>query len=117
MRNATRIGWWSLVALLAIGWSVGSWAAGNGPLADRHRGAGIECTSCHTEKPPAQAVESATCIACHGAYAALAAKTEKTHPNPHASHQGELPCESCHHVHARSVDYCSQCHDFGYKVP
>jgi hypothetical protein len=86
-------------------------------LIDRHKAAGIACAGCHTESPPAKAVTTATCIGCHGAYTVIAAKTAKDDPNPHASHRGDLPCESCHKVHKASVDFCAQCHDFSFKVP
>jgi hypothetical protein len=26
-------------------------------------------------------------------------------------------CESCHRGHKPSVDFCAQCHDFGFTVP
>ena len=78
---------------------------------------GIECAGCHKESAPKPSVPSTACGGCHGDAAGLAAKTAKANPNCHASHQGELPCETCHRAHARSVDYCAQCHDFGLKVP
>jgi hypothetical protein len=105
------------VAAATIGAWGAVWAAGEGFLAEKHQKAGIECAGCHKESPPKAAVSSAACGGCHGDAAGLAAKTAKAHPNPHASHQGELPCETCHRAHARSVDYCAQCHDFGLKVP
>jgi fumarate reductase flavoprotein subunit len=117
MTRRAYLGLAGIVTVVMIGWLSGAWAAGEGPLAEKHKAAGIECAGCHKESPPKAQVETPSCAACHGDYVALAAKTEKKHPNPHASHQGEMPCESCHHSHARSVDYCSQCHDFGFKVP
>ena len=38
-------------------------------------------------------------------------------PNPHAQHDGALPCTECHKGHKASVNYCAQCHSFVYKVP
>jgi hypothetical protein len=86
-------------------------------LGDRHKAAGIACAGCHKETPPHVPVPTAVCMTCHGTYAAIAAKTANDTPNPHASHKGDLPCESCHHSHKASVDYCAQCHDWGFKVP
>jgi len=39
--------------------------------------------------------------------------------NPHTSpHYGmSLDCNLCHHQHAKSENYCSQCHKFDFKVP
>jgi fumarate reductase flavoprotein subunit len=115
MKTRARIGLWVAVAALVTGLAAGAWAAGEGPLGKRHEAAGIACAGCHKETPPSAQVPMEACTACHGAYSALAAKTAKKHPNPHESHQGELPCESCHHAHRPSVDYCAQCHDFGFK--
>jgi uncharacterized paraquat-inducible protein A len=47
----------------------------------------------------------------------LAEKTGKLEHNPHASHEGDLSCESCHHAHKPSEDHCAKCHTFGMKVP
>ena len=108
---------------------VSLWAAGtegekakatpgkNGFLADRHKGAGIECSGCHKETPPKAEPAMEACLKCHGPYEKLAAKGEKLEHNPHASHLGELECINCHHGHKPSVDYCARCHTFGLKVP
>jgi hypothetical protein len=111
---------WSAAALLAFVCAIILWSgtAGAGDmLADRHAVTGINCASCHGKTEPQATVESAVCATCHGAYAAIAVQTAKRDPNPHASHRGDLPCESCHHAHKPSVDFCMQCHDFGFKVP
>jgi hypothetical protein len=92
-------------------------ATQTGALYQLHVGAGLNCASCHKETPPATPVGTATCLSCHGSYEALAKKTISVTPNPHDSHQGQLPCESCHHIHKPSVDFCSQCHQWGFKVP
>lgn len=86
-------------------------------LADRHQAKGIECSGCHKESPPKAAVPSEACLKCHGPYEKVAKQTENVSPNPHASHMGQLGCENCHMGHKPSVDYCSSCHQFGYKVP
>ncbi len=92
---------------------------GHGFLIDTHLKAGLQCASCHQESPPAKAVEMPQCLTCHGSYADLAAKTDTggLGPNPHGSHMGQVPCSSCHRVHAASVLMCSQCHQFDMKTP
>jgi hypothetical protein len=92
--------------------------AGHGFLIDKHLAAGVTCAQCHTQTtatPP----NTATCLSCHGAtYGKLAELTAKDNPNPHASHQGELDCNECHHVHVASETLCSQCHNnFEMKTP
>ncbi len=89
-----------------------------GSLYQRHVSAGLTCASCHKESPPSTPVSTATCLSCHGPYKALAARTVNATPNPHDSHQGQLPCESCHHIHMPSVNFCAQCHtQFNFAVP
>lgn len=90
---------------------------GHGFLIDKHIAAGLNCTACHAESPPAKAPDNSACIRCHGSYSELAAKTGADQPNPHASHLGEIPCASCHHIHQASVTYCAQCHNFDMKTP
>lgn len=91
--------------------------AGHGFLIDKHMAAGLACGACHTEPAPA-AVSMATCLSCHGGtYANLAARTTNSLPNPHASHRGEEPCGSCHHVHVASETVCNQCHSFDMITP
>lgn len=87
-------------------------------LLQKHVDKGLNCTGCHQENPPATPVGMAKCLSCHGTYDQLADKTDgKGAHNPHASHQGDLSCDSCHNVHKPSVNYCSQCHQFEFKVP
>jgi fumarate reductase flavoprotein subunit len=87
-------------------------------LLQKHLGQGLSCAACHDETPPTKAATTAKCLSCHGTYDALADKTEgKGGANPHDSHQGELGCASCHHVHKLSVNFCSQCHQFNFNVP
>jgi hypothetical protein len=87
-------------------------------LLQKHTDKGMTCTGCHEENPPAKGAAMAKCLTCHGPYDKLADKTEgKGDHNPHASHNGELSCDSCHHVHKVSENYCSQCHQFEFKVP
>lgn len=92
--------------------------AGHGYLIDAHVAAGLPCTACHTTAPP-RLVSTDTCLRCHGgSYDKLAAQTAADSPNPHQSHQGEVPCANCHHVHQASENLCAQCHtDFDINVP
>lgn len=91
--------------------------AGHGFLIDKHVAAGLNCAACHSESPPSKQPDAAVCVKCHGTNAQMAAKTASDQPNPHASHLGEIPCTSCHHIHQASVLYCAQCHNFDLKTP
>ncbi|MGA8615906.1 MAG: cytochrome c3 family protein [Xanthobacteraceae bacterium] len=91
--------------------------SGHGFLIDKHVAAGLNCSACHAESPPSKAPDSSACIKCHGSYADVAAKTAQDQPNPHASHLGQIPCTSCHHVHQASQTYCAQCHNFDMNTP
>ena len=93
------------------------WAEQRMLLGDKHKEMGIQCEGCHKEMPPQKKVPAAICQECHGDYNTLAGKTEKVEPNPHMSHEGRLPCETCHHSHKPSEDHCADCHNFGFKVP
>jgi fumarate reductase flavoprotein subunit len=90
--------------------------AGHGFLIDKHVAARVSCAQCHpagVSQPPA----TATCLTCHGGnYRALANATA-ARPNPHESHQGEVACAQCHHVHKASVTLCNQCHTFDMQTP
>ena len=92
--------------------------AGHGYLIDRHTAAALSCSACHSENPPAAEPEAAKCLSCHGgSYSQLAADTINDQPNPHQSHQGELSCGSCHHVHKASVLMCGSCHSLDMTTP
>lgn len=93
---------------------------GKFPGSHTHQLAGVNCEGCHgkTKKPEEVAMEK--CVACHGATAKLAEKTKDVKPtNPHTSpHYGtDLNCNLCHHQHAKSENYCAQCHKFDFKTP
>ena len=92
---------------------------GHGFLIDKHLAVKLKCKSCHPENPPAKAPNwITTCLNCHGgSYTNLAELTVQVGPNPHASHQGALPCFSCHHVHKASELYCDNCHSWDLKPP
>jgi fumarate reductase flavoprotein subunit len=91
--------------------------AGHGFLIDKHLAAGLNCASCHANAAPPQAPADSVCTSCHGSYEQIAAKSASDNPNPHASHLGDIPCSSCHHIHQASVLYCAQCHNFDLKTP
>jgi len=92
--------------------------AGHGFLIDKHMAVGLTCDPCH-KTTPIKSTSMSTCLSCHGGtYGKLAAMSASHDPNPHQSHQGEVPCAACHHVHMMSENFCSQCHpEFGFKVP
>ena len=72
-------------------------AAAMSMVADKHKAMGLECGACHKESPPKDAVAASTCMGCHGDAAAMAKKTAKKSPNPHAAK--ELNCVMCHKAH------------------
>lgn len=91
--------------------------SGHGFLIDKHIAAKVGCGQCHTagvSVPPA----AVTCLSCHGGtYQKLAESTANDTPNPHESHQGEIRCAECHHVHKASVTLCNKCHTFDMHTP
>ena len=98
-------------------------AAQPGHLADRHAARSVDCAACHAVKTPAEGAEVDTqkCLACH---VSLNAVSEKIHardnaqsPDPHVNHSLGLNCVECHKGHEQSVNMCSRCHLFEYKVP
>jgi len=108
----------TMMALFIISGSTSLGFAVEGKLlVDKHKAVGVECSSCHKEAPPKQAVPTVVCTGCHGDYDAIAKRSEKVEPNPHDSHEGKLDCAVCHHSHKESELYCSRCHAFGLKVP
>lgn len=90
---------------------------GHGFLIDKHMSSGLNCAACHAESPSSKQPDLAVCTKCHGTNAQMATKTASDQPNPHASHLGDVPCTSCHHIHQASVLYCAQCHNFDLKTP
>ncbi len=86
--------------------------------ADRHAKAGVKCESCHGEKKEIETPGFDQCKVCHDPKA-LAEKTKDTKPrNPHNSphYQTDLDCVLCHVQHEKPKNYCSQCHQFDFKV-
>ena len=41
-------------------------------LLQKHLGPGLNCSQCHEEAPPSQAVKTQQCLKCHGSFDALA---------------------------------------------
>ncbi|HUI95852.1 MAG TPA: cytochrome c3 family protein [Xanthobacteraceae bacterium] len=92
--------------------------SGHGYLIDKHLAAKLACAACHAESPPQTAPPMATCLGCHGgSYEKLAQASASHDPNPHASHQGPVPCATCHHVHSASQNFCNSCHNFDMTTP
>ncbi len=84
---------------------------------DIHGKMGLSCATCHGDKNPPQAPETATCLTCHKSYAEVSAKTNAIKPNPHDSHKGEVACSDCHSTHGTSRLMCNDCHSFtGFKM-
>ena len=80
-----------------------------------HATRSVTCSGCHGEKLPALEDKPANdrCLACHGSYEQLAAKTpgaDFPDRNPHKSHLGDINCTVCHKAHQASVNYCLECH-------
>ncbi len=93
--------------------------SGKLPLSHRHQLAGVTCVKCHGKAKKQTPVEAAVCETCHEP-ARLAEKTAGVKPqNPHTSpHYGTaLDCNVCHHQHAKSENFCIQCHTFNFKLP
>jgi hypothetical protein len=85
-----------------------------------HHLQGVNCVGCHGKTRKPEEVPMAKCVSCHGSADALAQKTASVKPeNPHTSpHYGTtLDCNLCHRQHAKSEDYCAQCHNFNFKTP
>lgn len=98
-----------------------------------HYQAGVQCKECHDYPIPAEIRSGVKfifgdytvdadgklapvtygndlCLQCHISYDHVAAKTSFLTHNPHDSHNGELPCKTCHVSHGAQIDYCGQCH-------
>ncbi len=85
-------------------------------LAHGHALNGVACGDCHGAAREAVAQEK--CLECHGPSDQLVKRSEGVKPNPHNSHYGpDMACDLCHKAHAKSEDYCAQCHDFKLIVP
>lgn len=93
--------------------------AGKVPGSHFHQLGGVGCPQCHGNATKPTEVAAEKCMSCHDT-AKLAEKTQDVKPkNPHLSpHYGkDADCNLCHHQHAKSENYCVQCHKFEFKVP
>jgi fumarate reductase flavoprotein subunit len=78
---------------------------------NKHIAKGMQCETCHTPFPPTSDPDMAVCLKCHtGSYDKLGELTAKIDPNPHKSHEGQIPCANCHTAHGPFVYGCGQCH-------
>jgi hypothetical protein len=101
-----------------------------------HQQAGVQCKNCH-DYPLSAEISSgidfltgnytvdksgnlkvvkfsdAMCTKCHISAQHVAQLTSFLAKNPHESHNGQLPCNTCHVSHGQQIDYCGQCHDNG----
>jgi fumarate reductase flavoprotein subunit len=88
--------------------------AATSPFMDgKHLAKNVACQACHANLSPVVAPETKTCLSCHkGSYTAMAEVTAKVNPNPHTSHEGEIPCVDCHKSHQPFVYGCGKagCH-------
>jgi fumarate reductase flavoprotein subunit len=105
-----------MIAVLVISslvmFSVAGMAQQKQEAKDIHGRLGVSCPDCHGAKGPPQVPDRETCLKCHKSYAAVAERTEKLKPNPHASHDGWVACTHCHATHGTSRLYCNGCHNF-----
>ena len=88
--------------------------------ADLHKAKGVSCEGCHGTAEPKSFVPADRCLACHGGRSELVKKTAAIKPeNPHDSpHWGSrMECSVCHRQHEKTVDWCSHCHAFNFRVP
>jgi len=88
--------------------------------AELHKDKGVGCEGCHGTEEIKTFVSRERCLACHGGFSDLVKKTAAVKPeNPHDSpHWGSrMECNVCHRQHEKTVDWCSHCHAFNFKVP
>jgi hypothetical protein len=82
-------------------------------LGDKHKAAGVACTDCHKETPPASEVPTSVCMTCHEDYN----QTASSSIDAHNAHVAFSNCGDCHHSHKASENQCQACHSFDLKVP
>ena len=101
-----------------------------------HEEAGVQCKDCHDYPLSAEIAsgidfitgnydtdsngslapvkfDDTMCMKCHISEQHVAQLTDFLARNPHDSHFGPLPCNTCHVSHGAQIDYCSECHDNG----
>ncbi len=83
-------------------------------LADKHKAAGVACSDCHAENPPAVAVTTDTCLKCHEDYK----DQSNSYIDPHNAHITYSDCSDCHHAHKAGEMICQGCHhSFNIQAP
>ena len=105
-------------------------------LAHVHEQAGVTCKDCHNYPIPVEIstgiqfitgnytvdkngqlfqrkFDDSLCTKCHISLQHVAQLTDFLPKNPHSSHMGNLPCNTCHISHGSQIDYCSECHNDG----
>jgi hypothetical protein len=82
-------------------------------LADKHKAAGVSCSDCHKETPPASEAPSSICLNCHADYKDKASSAI----DPHNAHMSYTNCGDCHHAHKASENQCQSCHSFNLQTP
>lgn len=89
------------------------------PLSHTHLLAGNTCQDCHGNAQAPAALASDQCLSCHGSREAVVKLTKHLPHNPHTSpHYGpDLDCDACHRQHARSENFCAECHHWEMSVP
>ena len=114
----------NILTLLILCSSLGAAYAQEKFLADRHvERYKLACTSCHDPATPSelkQILGRDVCVSCHGDYDKVYKLTipkNEAEGNPHAQHDGLLPCTECHHGHKPGTNYCSECHTWDFKTP
>lgn len=93
-------------------------------LADRHvEEHKLACASCHDPAQPTELKQikgREACVSCHGDYDKVYKLTiprDDAEGNPHAQHDGVLPCTECHHGHKPGTNYCAECHTWEFTTP
>lgn len=82
-------------------------------LSEKHKAAGVECSSCHGKSDPASGAAKDQCLKCHGNYKEVAS----SYLDPHNAHYSSPDCGVCHHVHKPSEKICQGCHTFNLQAP
>ncbi|MBU2549375.1 MAG: cytochrome c3 family protein [Proteobacteria bacterium] len=89
------------------------------PLSHTHWLGHVSCAECHPSGTSGPAPSTNQCLECHGSFETVARATRGMDPDPHNSpHYGmKLDCDLCHHQHAKSENFCAQCHSWTLSVP
>ncbi|MCB2217761.1 cytochrome c3 family protein [Desulfofustis glycolicus] len=86
-----------------------------------HRENDITCKNCHEIDEPEKRASDQACIDCHsavpGSVKTYADRGMELLVNIHDSHEGQLRCTLCHHIHEPSDLYCNSCHELEIITP